>query len=190
MVVKLQGVPARSARGPAALQDERHAARPICQNHRPLPAAGSAGSARGRRCADRRVSGRSLFSRAEGSDAVRERASKKRSRPIARRWSCARRSAAQGRPRPGSDRERRADAMPRRSPISGEAVAREPTNASAWRLLGIAQGRDGLEGVSNLSLAEYALLIGKQDDARLYAHRGADGPEQSGLAQASGTCCA
>jgi predicted Zn-dependent protease len=52
-----------------------------------------------------------------------------------------------------------------------EAVAREPTNASAWRLLGIAQGRDGLEGISNLSLAEYALLIGKQDDARLYARR-------------------
>ena len=52
-----------------------------------------------------------------------------------------------------------------------EAVAREPTNASAWRLLGIAQGRDGLEGVSNLSLAEYALLIGEQDDARLYARR-------------------
>jgi predicted Zn-dependent protease len=52
-----------------------------------------------------------------------------------------------------------------------EAVAREPTNASAWRLLGIAQGRGGLEGVSNLSLAEYALLIGKQEDARLYARR-------------------
>ena len=52
-----------------------------------------------------------------------------------------------------------------------EAVAREPTNASAWRLLGIAQGRDGLEGISNLSLAEYALLIGKQEDARLYARR-------------------
>jgi predicted Zn-dependent protease len=52
-----------------------------------------------------------------------------------------------------------------------EAVAREPTNAGAWRLLGIAQGRDGLEGASNLSLAEYALLIGKQDDARLYARR-------------------
>lgn len=52
-----------------------------------------------------------------------------------------------------------------------EAVAREPTNASAWRLLGIAQGRTGLEGISNLSLAEYALLIGKQDDARLYARR-------------------
>jgi predicted Zn-dependent protease len=52
-----------------------------------------------------------------------------------------------------------------------EAVAREPTNAGAWRLLGIAQGRNGLEGVSNLSLAEYALLIGKQEDARLYARR-------------------
>jgi predicted Zn-dependent protease len=52
-----------------------------------------------------------------------------------------------------------------------EAVAREPTNAGAWRLLGIAQGRGGFEGVSNLSLAEYALLIGKQDDARLYARR-------------------
>jgi predicted Zn-dependent protease len=52
-----------------------------------------------------------------------------------------------------------------------EAVAREPTNASAWRLLGIAQGRDGLEGISNLSLAEYALLVGAQDDARLYARR-------------------
>jgi predicted Zn-dependent protease len=52
-----------------------------------------------------------------------------------------------------------------------EAVGREPSNAGAWRLLGIAQGRDGLEGVSNLSLAEYALLIGKQDDARLYARR-------------------
>jgi predicted Zn-dependent protease len=52
-----------------------------------------------------------------------------------------------------------------------EAVGREPTNAGAWRLLGIAQGRDGLEGVSNLSLAEYALLIGKQEDARLYARR-------------------
>jgi predicted Zn-dependent protease len=52
-----------------------------------------------------------------------------------------------------------------------EAVGREPTNAGAWRLLGIAQGRGGFEGVSNLSLAEYALLIGKQDDARLYARR-------------------
>ena len=61
--------------------------------------------------------------------------------------------------------------MPRRS-----VIWRKPSRASrptpaAWRLLGIAQGRDGLEGVSNLSLAEYALLIGKQEDARLYARR-------------------
>jgi predicted Zn-dependent protease len=52
-----------------------------------------------------------------------------------------------------------------------EALAREPDNAGAWRLLGIAQGRDGQEGLSNLSFAEYALRIGKRDDARLYARR-------------------
>ena len=39
------------------------------------------------------------------------------------------------------------------------------------KVLGIAQGRSGKEGVSNLSLAEYALLTGKQEDARLYARR-------------------
>ena len=47
----------------------------------------------------------------------------------------------------------------------------EPTNAFGWRLLGIAQGRAGKEGLSNLSLAEYALLVGKPEDARLYARR-------------------
>lgn len=52
-----------------------------------------------------------------------------------------------------------------------EAVGRERTNASAWRLLGIAQRRAGQEGVSDLSLAEYALLVGKPDDAKLYASR-------------------
>jgi predicted Zn-dependent protease len=52
-----------------------------------------------------------------------------------------------------------------------EGLQREPTNAFGWRLLGIAQGRQGLEGHSNLSLAEYALLAGKPDDARLYARR-------------------
>ncbi|MDX1540491.1 MAG: M48 family metalloprotease [Geminicoccaceae bacterium] len=52
-----------------------------------------------------------------------------------------------------------------------EAVAREPRNPGAWRLLGIAQGRAGLEGPSALSLAESALLTGKDDDARLYARR-------------------
>ena len=67
-----------------------------------------------------------------------------------------------------------------------EAVAREPTNASAWRLLGIAQGRDGLEGVSNLSLAEYALLIGGRTMLGSARRAGPDGSEQSGLAQAAG----
>jgi predicted Zn-dependent protease len=38
-------------------------------------------------------------------------------------------------------------------------------------MLGIAQGREGIEGLSNLSLAEYALLVGKPEDAKLYARR-------------------
>jgi predicted Zn-dependent protease len=52
-----------------------------------------------------------------------------------------------------------------------EAIHHERTNPTAWRLIGIAQGRNGLEGRSALSFAEYALLIGNQDDARLYAKR-------------------
>jgi len=52
-----------------------------------------------------------------------------------------------------------------------DALKQEPTNAFGWRMLGIAQGREGIEGLSNLSLAEYALLIGKPEDARLYARR-------------------
>ena len=52
-----------------------------------------------------------------------------------------------------------------------DAVEREPTNAGAWRLLGIAQGRAGSQGASSLSLAEYALLTGKREDARMYARR-------------------
>jgi predicted Zn-dependent protease len=52
-----------------------------------------------------------------------------------------------------------------------DAVQHEPTNAFGWRMLGIAQGREGIEGLSNLSLAEYALLIGTPMDARLYARR-------------------
>jgi predicted Zn-dependent protease len=51
------------------------------------------------------------------------------------------------------------------------AVESEPTNAGAWRLLGIAQGRAGSQGASSLSLAEYALLTGKREDARMYAKR-------------------
>jgi predicted Zn-dependent protease len=52
-----------------------------------------------------------------------------------------------------------------------DAVKSEPNNAFGWRLLGIAQGREGDEGLSNLSLAEYALLAGKPEDAMLYARR-------------------
>ena len=52
-----------------------------------------------------------------------------------------------------------------------DALQDEPTNAFGWRLLGIAQGREGNEGLSNLSLAEYALLVGKPEDAKLYARR-------------------
>ena len=52
-----------------------------------------------------------------------------------------------------------------------DAVQKEPDNASAWRLLGIARGRDGLQAKSDVAFAEYALRIGKRDDARLYAKR-------------------
>jgi predicted Zn-dependent protease len=53
-----------------------------------------------------------------------------------------------------------------------EEVTRiEPDNAGAWRLLGVARGRDGLHGKSDVAFAEYALRIGKRDDARLYARR-------------------
>ncbi|MEZ5932508.1 MAG: M48 family metalloprotease [Alphaproteobacteria bacterium] len=51
------------------------------------------------------------------------------------------------------------------------AVSGEPGNAGAWRLLGIAQGQAGEEGDASLSLAEWALLSGKADDARLHAKR-------------------
>ncbi len=51
------------------------------------------------------------------------------------------------------------------------ALAHESRNATAWRLLGIARGRAGMIGTSNLALAEYALLVGREDDARLYAQR-------------------
>jgi predicted Zn-dependent protease len=52
-----------------------------------------------------------------------------------------------------------------------DARQREPDNATAWRLLGIAQGRAGEQGLSDLAFAEYAIRVGKRDDARLYANR-------------------
>lgn len=65
------------------------------------------------------------------------------------------------------------------------AVSREPTNAGAWRLLGIAQGRAGEEGEASLSLAEWALLTGKHEDAKLHAKRaeGRIGPNDPGWYQ-------
>jgi predicted Zn-dependent protease len=53
-----------------------------------------------------------------------------------------------------------------------EAVVRaEPGNAFAWRTLGIAHGRAGDMGASNLALAEAALLTGDVDDAGLFLAR-------------------
>ncbi len=65
------------------------------------------------------------------------------------------------------------------------ALGGEPRNAGAWRLLGIAQGRAGEEGEASLSLAEWALLSGKDDDARLHARRAEHriGPNDPGWLQ-------
>ncbi len=65
------------------------------------------------------------------------------------------------------------------------AVRDEPDNAGAWRLLGIAQGRAGDEADASLSLAEWALLAGKQDDAVLHARRAENkiGPNDPGWLQ-------
>lgn len=65
------------------------------------------------------------------------------------------------------------------------AVGEEPDNAGAWRLLGIAQGHAGEEGQASLSLAEWALLRGKSDDAKLYARRAENqiGPSDPGWFQ-------
>ncbi len=53
-----------------------------------------------------------------------------------------------------------------------EAVVRaEPRNAFAWRTLGIARGRSGDMGASNLALAEAALLTGEIEDAGLFLSR-------------------
>ncbi|MGI9510720.1 MAG: M48 family metalloprotease [Geminicoccaceae bacterium] len=65
------------------------------------------------------------------------------------------------------------------------AVSGEPDNAAAWRLLGIAQGRAGEEGEASLSFAEWALLRGKDDDARMHARRAENkiGPSDPGWLQ-------
>ncbi len=68
-----------------------------------------------------------------------------------------------------------------------EAVVRaEPRNAFAWRTLGIARGRAGDLGASNLALAEAAILQRRLDDAGLYLARAEErvtsGPERQQLA--------
>lgn len=50
-------------------------------------------------------------------------------------------------------------------------VAEEPRNSAAWRTLGIAEGRVGRLGLSNLALAESAVLNGNLRDAKLYLSR-------------------
>ena len=79
--------------------------------------------------------------------------------------------AAARRPGAGPDRERRPGRDREAARQLEEATAARADNAGAWRLLGIAQGRDGQQGLSDLAFAEYALLVGKRDDARLYARR-------------------
>ena len=65
-------------------------------------------------------------------------------------------------------------------------VSAEPRNAFAWRTLGIARGRAGDLGASNLALAEAAVLQRRFDDAGLYLARAdervSSGPERQQLA--------
>lgn len=52
-----------------------------------------------------------------------------------------------------------------------EVVRIEPDNGSAWRFLGIAEGRLGREGPSALALAEQAVLANNRKDAQFYLRR-------------------
>jgi len=52
-----------------------------------------------------------------------------------------------------------------------EVIAVEPRNGSAWRFLGIAEGRLGRQGASAMALAEAAILRGDRPDARMFATR-------------------
>jgi predicted Zn-dependent protease len=53
----------------------------------------------------------------------------------------------------------------------GEVVRLEPQNAGAWRLLGIAYGRNGDIPNASLALAESAMLRGAREEARFQAER-------------------
>jgi predicted Zn-dependent protease len=52
-----------------------------------------------------------------------------------------------------------------------DVVRVEPTNAGAWRFLGVAEGRLGHEGPSAMALAEQAVLVRNRKDAELYLRR-------------------
>ncbi|HIJ64085.1 MAG TPA: M48 family metallopeptidase [Rhodospirillaceae bacterium] len=55
------------------------------------------------------------------------------------------------------------------------ATQREPEEAGAWRLLAIAYGRSGDEIMAAASLAEYALLVGRYDEAIFNANKALKG---------------
>lgn len=52
-----------------------------------------------------------------------------------------------------------------------ESTRRDPYNASTWRLLAIAYGRQGRQGMAALALAEEAVILGQKPQARLMAKR-------------------
>ena len=52
-----------------------------------------------------------------------------------------------------------------------EVVRVEPDNPTAWRFLGIAEGRLGHDGRASLALAEQAVLVRNQEDVQLHLRR-------------------
>ena len=52
-----------------------------------------------------------------------------------------------------------------------DVVRVEPSNSSAWRFLGVAEGRLGHEGPAAMALAEQAVLVRDRKDAELYLRR-------------------
>ncbi|MFN4088623.1 MAG: M48 family metalloprotease [Alphaproteobacteria bacterium] len=63
------------------------------------------------------------------------------------------------------------DRLPEAERHLNEVVRIEPRNATAWRLLGIAYGRNDNIPHASLALAEAALLRGARDEARFQAER-------------------
>jgi predicted Zn-dependent protease len=67
--------------------------------------------------------------------------------------------------------------MPERENIAeaaallSEVVRVEPDNPTAWRFLGIAEGRLGNDGRASLALAEQAVLVRNQEDVELHLRR-------------------